>query len=93
MEIQWIEALQPSDVVGVGFDGGLFLHASLHPRGREAALVCAKEAGITGPERDGQTYFPMSWIRAELAAAVKNEPAPATASVLRRVRQVPESVI
>ena len=88
MNIEWLGAPQPSLVVGVAPDGGLLIHASLHPLGSKAALGCAKHAGVQGYPCGGETYFPMPWIRSELASVLKQEPEHTAASFLARIYSV-----
>jgi hypothetical protein len=93
MDVEWIEAPYPAGVVGITAEGGLFVHASLHPLGVEAALVSAKAAGIAQQRYDGETYFPLPWVRSEVAAAIEVLPAHATASLLRRIRRALDAAL
>jgi hypothetical protein len=88
MDIDWIPAPVASLVVGIAPDGGLLIHASLHPLGSALAVGCAKHAGVDGCQHGGETYFPMPWIRSELSAVLKREPTHTAASLLARIYSV-----
>lgn len=85
MDIDWVDSTHPSVVVGIAPDGGLLVHASLHPLGAEAACGCAMHAGVMGSQYAGEVYFPMPWIRSELASVLKHKPARASASFVARI--------
>ena len=55
-------------------------------------MVFAREAGITQQWYDGQTSFPLPWVRSEVAAAIKVLPAHPAASLLRRIRRALDAV-
>ncbi len=93
MDIEWIEAPYPAGVVGITAEGGVFVHASLHPFGAQAAVLCAREAGIAQQRYDGETYFPLPWVRSEVAAAIKVLPAHTAASLLRRIRRALDATL
>ena len=79
--------------MGITAEGELFVHASLHPLGAEAAGVCARDAGIAQHLYDGETYFPLPWVRSEVAAAIEVLPAHAAASLLRRIRRALDAAL
>ncbi len=70
-EIEWIESNQPRGVVGLAPDGGFYIHSSLHPFGTQGALDRSRLDGIDGQKRNNDLYFPMPWIRSELASVLK----------------------
>ncbi len=71
MDIDWIDSTDSRDVVGVAPDGGFYIHGSFHPLGALGALDCSKKQGIEVRVRRGELYFPMPWIRSQLASLLK----------------------
>lgn len=74
MNIDWIDSTHPRGVVGIAPDGGFYVHATLHPLGIQGAIDRSKQAGVVGEERSSELYFPMPWIRSELAWVLKRIP-------------------
>jgi hypothetical protein len=73
MNINWSCSSHPATVVGTAPDGGFVIHASHHPLGVQGALDSARRDGVAGHERDGEIYFPLPWIRSELARMLKQD--------------------